>query len=151
MPPDPTSRHHQVHGIGGSCSLPAEDLALALLEADGPDDEVEWTLGVSLDQQGRGLEAEEVLRGLVLRAPLNDRHWHSLGLVLAHQGRLGAALDTCEHGLRALAAAGREGGLVEGLRDWVVSRCEADDEMGQIEIFPPHIAGGSPGPDEVAH
>jgi predicted Zn-dependent protease len=112
-----------------------EALCRSMSRCYGVDDDLEWQLGVTLDQLGRSGEAEVVLATLVARSPLVARNWHSLALVQAHQGDRDRALATCHEGVATVRAACRDtGGLMDAL-GWLSEPddCEAAEEAEDSE------------------
>ena len=80
------------------------EAAIGLL---GPWLELAWQKAVALDELGRSADAEPILRELLALAPLGESYWHSLALVVAHQGRFDDARQVGRDAVETLRAGGR--------------------------------------------
>ena len=78
------------------------------LDVLGPWPELAWQKAVALDELGRPAEAEPILRELVTRVPLGDSYWHSLALVVVHQGRFHDAKEIGREAERTIRTGGRQ-------------------------------------------
>ena len=61
----------------------------------------------ALDELGQPADAEPILRDLLTLAPLGESYWHSLALVVAHQGRFDDARQVGREAVETLRAGGR--------------------------------------------
>ena len=79
----------------------------AAIDVLGPWPEMAWQQAVALDEVGRPAEAEPILRDLVTLVPLGESYWHSLALVVAHQGRFDDARQVGQEAVATLRSGGR--------------------------------------------